>query len=46
MISDAVIAEAMGGLPPGVHCSVLAEKQSMRRYGLSEERKVDSGDDR
>ena len=27
MISDAVIAEALGGLPPTkVHCSVLAEK--------------------
>jgi len=27
MISDQVVAEALGGLPPSkIHCSVLAEK--------------------
>ena len=50
MISDAVIAEAMGGLPPTkVHCSVLAEKAiraAVLDYRRKGEKREDSEDDR
>ncbi len=50
MISDAVIAEAMGGLPPTkIHCSVLAEKAiqaAVFDYRKKREKREGSGDDR
>jgi len=50
MISDAVIAEAMGGLPPTkVHCSVLAERAiqaAVSDYRRKKEKKENSQDDR
>jgi len=50
VISDAVIAEAMGGLPPTkVHCSVLAEKAiqaAVFDYRRKKGKKEESEDDR
>ncbi len=49
-ISDASIAEALGGLPPTkIHCSVLAEnaiRAAVQDYRRKSEKQEDSEDDR